>query len=81
MIFEAIMGLLMSIVEGIIGLLPIAGALSLGDFSSVVGTAQLMNGFLPVAEAVAAIGLIIGVRLILVLYGIAKEVWSWIPFV
>jgi hypothetical protein len=79
MITDALLSVLFWPLELAIGALPQGDALDLTGNAVIIGFAQF-NAFLPLTEAVAAFGVILGVELAIITFRGVITLWQQLPF-
>lgn len=81
MIVDAIAGALLAAMSWLVGLLPTASPIGLASASGIwLGYAQL-NGFLPLTEILAGIGVLLTIHVAIYGYLALRAVRNWLPFI
>lgn len=81
MIFDAIVGVLLGLVEGVLGLIPAWNPPNLAAFATTVGNSvSTANTIFPVTTLGACLLVVIGFKLLLNLVDLVGFVYAKIPF-
>ena len=79
MIIEAIGGLFLGIIDGVLSALP-TYHLTIPSFGPMVGLARALDGFLPVHEVIDFLSLTVQVTIVIFAFKLVMYVYANLPF-